>query len=166
MAEPDDLLQHTGMTEAMDFIRNHLVREPVPSIPEISLRQAGPKTGLSHLYDNLYDDGPAPYWAFSWGGGLGLARYVLDHPDVVAGKAVLDLGTGSGLVAIAAAMAGAKSVLASDIDPYAIASARVNSDENQVTINTMTGNLLASDPPDVTSCWSAICFMRRHSLTV
>lgn len=90
-----------------------------------------------------------PYWAYHWGGGLALARHVLDHPGIVTGKRVLDLGTGSGVVAIAAAKAGAKSVLAADVDPYAIVAAQLNATANGVSVATMRGDLTAGSPPKV-----------------
>ncbi|NWM20010.1 methyltransferase, partial [Escherichia coli] len=91
-----------------DFIRARLPVLPVPGIPEIVLHKAVPASGLGRLA--AADDGfGSPYWAYYWLGGLALARFVLDRPETVAGKRVLDLGTGSGLVAIAAAKAGAAS---------------------------------------------------------
>ncbi|MCA2216422.1 50S ribosomal protein L11 methyltransferase [Wangella sp. NEAU-J3] len=77
---------------------------------------------------------PAPFWATAWAGGQGLARYVLDHPDLVAGRTVLDLASGSGLVAIAAAQAGAAEVTANDIDGYAIAAIQANANANGVRL--------------------------------
>jgi len=73
---------------------------------------------------------PPPYWAFAWAGGQALARYILDHPETVAGKRVLDIGSGSGLVAIAAAKAGATSVLAADIDAFSAAAIGLNAAAN------------------------------------
>jgi predicted nicotinamide N-methyase len=69
---------------------------------------------------------PPPYWAFPWAGGQAVARYILDHPATVAGRRVLDVGAGSGLVAIAAARCGAAVVVATEIDPLAAAAARLN----------------------------------------
>jgi predicted nicotinamide N-methyase len=77
---------------------------------------------------------PPPFWAFAWAGGQGLARYVLDHPAIVAGKSVLDFASGSGLVAIAALKAGAASVLAADIDPWTQTAIELNSRLNNVDI--------------------------------
>lgn len=91
----------------------------------------------------------SPYWARPWGGGLALARHVLDHPEVVADRKVLDLGAGSGLVAIAAALAGAEAVTAVDVDPYAIAATRLNAAANGVTIAVAQADLTAGEPPDV-----------------
>nr|WP_239522198.1 50S ribosomal protein L11 methyltransferase [Geodermatophilus sabuli] len=90
-----------------------------------------------------------PFWAAAWPGGQALARYVLDTPDVVAGRAVLDLGAGSGLVAIAARLAGARRVLASDVDPFSRTAVRVNAELNGVTGISVTGDVLAREPRGV-----------------
>lgn len=119
-----------------DFLANTRPTHP-PLVPEIGLRlldEAGPwaKAGVSLFAE----DGPRPYWAFAWGSGQALARYLLDHPEVVAGRRVYDFGTGSGIVAIAAAKAGAAHVTASEIDPAAAYAAGQNAAENGVTITT------------------------------
>jgi len=85
---------------------------------------------------------PPPYWAFAWAGGQALARHLLDHRDLVAGKTVLDIGSGSGLVGIAAALAGADHVLAVDIDPFAIAATRLNAKANSATVDAALRDLL------------------------
>jgi predicted nicotinamide N-methyase len=92
---------------------------------------------------------PPPYWAFAWAGGQALARYLLDNPALVTGKSVIDLGTGSGLTAIAARRAGAASVLAADIDALALAAVRVNAELNSVVVETTGDDLLASPPSRV-----------------
>ena len=89
-----------------------------------------------------------PFWAFPWAGGQALSRYVLDHPEIVRGKLVLDLASGSGLVAVAAALAGAAEVVANDIDPMCEAAIALNADLNGVSISWLGGNLLDGDPPD------------------
>jgi predicted nicotinamide N-methyase len=91
---------------------------------------------------------PPPFWASAWVGGQALARYVLDNPGEVAGRRVLDLASGSGLVAIAAAFAGAGEVEANDIDPYAIAAIEMNAQVNDVSIRTRWGDLLDGDGAD------------------
>lgn len=130
------------------FIQARLPLEPVPGVQEVRLHRAGPRSGLMRLAETDPDFG-SPYWARPWGGGLALARHVLDHPDVVAGKRVLDLGAGSGLVAIAAALAGAGEVRAVDVDPYAVAAARLNADANGVTMAVARADVLDGAPPDV-----------------
>lgn len=134
--------------DVSQFIRANFPLSPAPSVPEVVVHKAGPKSGLWRLAeaDDAFGN---PYWAYHWGGGLALARYVLDRPEAVAGKRVLDLGAGSGLVGIAAMKAGAMSVLAADVDPYAIAAIGLNAEANGVAIETMPGDLTQSDPPEV-----------------
>lgn len=134
-------------SRALDFIRTSLPLAPVPGIPEIRLHKAGPASGLSRLADSE-PDFQTPYWAYHWGGGLALARYVLDHPETVANRRVLDLGAGSGLVGIAAMKSGATSVLATDIDPYAIAAMHLNAAANSATLTPLCADLTTGDPPD------------------
>ncbi|MEV4345724.1 50S ribosomal protein L11 methyltransferase [Actinoplanes sp. NPDC049596] len=122
---------------------------PVPLAPEISLYLADQDVGLFDLTGGEFrSDEPPPFWAFVWAGGQALARYLLDHPAVVAGKRVHDLATGSGVAAIAAARAGAAEVAATDLDPAAVAAARRNAAANDVTLSAETGTpdvLLAGD---------------------
>ena len=135
-------------TSAESFIRSNLVWRPVPDLPGISLWQTGPASRLSSLYDNLTGDGPAPFWAFVWGGGMGLARYIHDHGDQFEGQRVYDVGTGSGLVAIAAAQAGASCVTACDIDMYACEATRLNAQANNVDLTVQRGNACSQPVPD------------------
>lgn len=139
---------HSPDKRSLDFIRSNLPLAPVPGVPEIRLHKAGPASGLSRLAD-AEPDFATPYWAYHWGGGLALARYVLDHPECVAGRKVLDLGAGSGLVAIAAAKSGAAHVTAADIDPYAMAAIALNAAANGVTIATHLADLTTGPPPAV-----------------
>jgi predicted nicotinamide N-methyase len=90
----------------------------------------------------------APFWATAWPGGQAVARYVLDHPVTVAGKRVLDVASGSGLVAIAAGLAGAAAVTANDIDPYALAAMTLNAKVNGVSVSVCPGDLLDGDGGD------------------
>lgn len=128
------------------FIRTNLPLVPVPGIPEITLHKASPSSGLATLAAQD-PDFASPYWAYHWAGGLALARFILDHPERVAGRRVLDLGCGAGLVAIAAAKAGAAAVIAADIDRYAIAALHLNAAYNGVSITVAEGDLTAGDPP-------------------
>jgi predicted nicotinamide N-methyase len=128
------------------FIQANLPVEPVPGVPEVRLHRAGPRSGLMRLAEADPDFG-SPYWARCWGGGLALARHVLDRPETVAGKRVLDLGAGSGLVAIAAMKAGAASALAVDVDPYAVAAARLNAEVNAVVVEARLTDLVQGPPP-------------------
>jgi predicted nicotinamide N-methyase len=113
----------------------HLTLLPVPLAPEISLHLLDEPVGLFDLTGGeFHSDEPPPFWAFVWAGGQAIARYVLDHPEVVAGKRVHDLATGSGVAAIAAARAGAAEVSVSDVDPAAVAAAMRNAAANGVEI--------------------------------
>lgn len=131
------------------FIRANLPVAPVPSIPEIRLHKALPSSRVGRLAERDEDGFGSPYWAYHWGGGLALARHVLDHPETVAGRRVLDLGAGSGLVAIAAAKSGAAAVTAAEIDPYAVAALRLNAEANAVAVSVLHADLTAGAPPPV-----------------
>ncbi|MCM2402357.1 methyltransferase [Rhizobium sp. S153] len=121
-----------------------------PHVPEIRLRLASEVHDLwLKTEEDLEEIGlPPPFWAFAWAGGQGLARYILDHPETVAGKSVVDFASGSGLVAIAAALAGAKSVLAVDIDPWARTAVRLNAKANGVSVD-FSGDDLIGQSLDV-----------------
>jgi len=113
-------------------------------VPEIRLRLASEAHDLwLKTEEDLEEIGlPPPFWAFAWAGGQGLARYILDHPDEVRGKRVLDFASGSGLVAIAAKIAGASEVIAADIDPWAGTAVRLNAGENGAEIAFTGDNLI------------------------
>ncbi|ALH79136.1 class I SAM-dependent methyltransferase [Sphingopyxis macrogoltabida] len=130
------------------FIRDNLPVSPVPAIPEIRLHKAGPASGLGRLATHDTAGFAAPYWAHYWAGGLALARHILDHPESVAGRRVLDLGAGSGLVAIAAAKAGARQVTAIDTDPYAVTALELNAALNGVQLDIRAGDVAGLDTPD------------------
>jgi predicted nicotinamide N-methyase len=128
----------------------YTVLSAVPLVPEIRLHLAPEPAGLWDATAGEYrSDEPPPFWAFAWPGGQGLARYLLDHPEVVAGRRVLDLATGSGLVAIAAAKAGAARVLAVDVDPAATAAVVINAEANHVDVRTATTDVLDAATTDV-----------------
>lgn len=129
------------------FLAERLPLAPVGFVPEIRLHGAVPTSGLTRLAERD-PRFTAPYWAHQWGGGLALARYVLDQVEEVRGRRVLDLGTGSGLVAIAAAKAGARHVEAADIDPRAIAAAGANAQANGVTLALACADLLDGGAPE------------------
>jgi len=119
-----------------DFVRANALPMTPPLVPEITLLLAAEVMPLWHrTEDELARMGvPPPYWAFAWAGGQALARYILDNPGMVVGKRVLDIGSGSGLVGIAAAKAGAASVLAADIDAFALAAIALNAAANGVAL--------------------------------
>jgi predicted nicotinamide N-methyase len=136
--------------EAESFVREHTGLAQVPFVPEIRTYQADDAIALWEITEQRHGAAglAPPFWAFPWAGGQALARYVLDRPDLVAGRTVLDLAAGSGLVALAAALAGARSVIANEIDPYAIAAIRLNAAANEREIRTYQGNLLVEAVTD------------------
>jgi predicted nicotinamide N-methyase len=120
----------------------------VPLVPEVLLHQADEAIALWERTEaESATRQPPPFWAFAWAGGQALARYVLDHPALVAGRRVLDLAAGSGLVAIAAAMAGAASVTAVDIDPLSTAAVVANASANAVAVTAVRRDIL-DEPPE------------------
>lgn len=135
--------------ELEDFIRASTAIEAPPLVPEIRLHLATELTPLWHAtesYLNQRNIG-APFWAFAWVGGQALARYILDRPSVAEGKRIVDIGSGGGIVSIAAAMAGAAQVTALDIDPLAGPVCRMNAALNGVaaTIVTETADAITYD---------------------
>ena len=131
------------------FVRCNTAVERPPLVPEIRLHLASEATPLWQATEESLTRGavPPPYWAFAWAGGQALARYLLDRPETVAGWAVLDFGSGSGLVAIAAARAAARHVLAAEIDPFAIAAIAANAALNDVAVEVMPADVIgAADP--------------------
>ena len=123
----------------------------MPHVPEISLYVADESVPIwQKTEEELGAMGlPPPYWAFAWAGGQALARYVLDHPGIVAGLRVLDLAAGSGLVAIAAAMAGAAPVIAADIDAFTEAAIYLNVEANDVYVDVILLDVLDTPAPSV-----------------
>jgi predicted nicotinamide N-methyase len=128
-----------------DFVRAHTRLAPVPFVPELLLYQADEPIALWEETEAGGAEQPPPFWAFAWAGGQALARHLLDDPELVAGRAVLDLATGSGLVAVAAARAGASPVTANDIDPLSLAAAAANASANRVGLRFVEGDLLDTD---------------------
>jgi predicted nicotinamide N-methyase len=120
-------------------------------VPEISLLVAVDVVALWEAIEVQRGSAPSepPFWAAAWPGGQALARYVLDHPDVVQGRTVLDLGSGSGLVAVAALLAGAAAVVASEIDPFGATAIALNAELNGVVPVEVVGDVLDDGPPDV-----------------
>lgn len=138
------------MTDPAVFIRANTAIAAPPLLPEIRLHLATEITPLWQATEETLarHDVPPPFWAFAWSGGQALARYLLDHPETVAGRSVLDFGAGSGLVAIAAAKAGARSVLAAEIDPFAAAAIALNAALNAVKIERTAADLVGTCDPD------------------
>lgn len=131
-----------------ELVAYHFPVTPAPGVSEIRIHKAMPNSGLWR-FGEADPEFTSPYWAHWWGGGLALARHVLDHREIVEGRRVLDLGSGSGIVAIAAAMAGAVHVVAADVDPYAIAVIPMNAAANGVAVETHHGDLTSGAPPGV-----------------
>ena len=128
------ILDNTGLTSP-------------PHVPEIRLHLADEAHDLwQRTEDELAEIGlPPPFWAFAWAGGQGLARHVLDHPETVRGTSVLDFASGSGIVAIAASLAGASSVIAADIDPFCERAIRLNAKANGVVVQSTNTDLIGTD---------------------
>lgn len=136
-----------AIVEPEVFIRANTSLLPVPHVPEIRLHVAHEAMDLwQKTEDELESIGlPPPFWAFAWAGGQALARYLIDHPAFVAGLRVLDFASGSGLVAIAAAKAGAASVEAAEIDRFAVAAIAINATANSVSLATRLDDLIGRD---------------------
>ena len=149
-------------TDRDAFIRAETRLRPVPHAPEISLFVADEATALwQKTEDELGALGlPPPFWAFAWAGGQALARYLLDHPQIVAGRTVLDFASGSGLVAIAAMKAGAARARAADLDPFALAAIRLNAAANGVAVAAEGRDLLGTEAPHEVILAGAIFYER------
>src|SRR5256885_14550221 len=119
------------------FIRANTKLLAVPLVPELRLHIAEESLPIWQKTEEELGamNIPPPYWAFAWAGGQALARFLLDNPATVAGRSVLDLGSGSGLVAIAAAKAGAAHALAADIDEFALSAIALNARANDVSVD-------------------------------
>ena len=133
------------------LVAHHTRLRPVPGLPGIRLHLADDVEPVWRATEAALGiaGAPIPFWAFAWAGGLGLARFLQEHPDEVGGRRVLDLATGSGLVAIAAVLSGASAVTAADIDPFAEAAVALNARANGVRIGFVGRDLLDDEPPDV-----------------
>lgn len=122
------------MGDPLAFVLNNTILKPPSLVPELRLHLADKAVPLWELTEEelAEKDLPPPYWAFAWAGGQALARYIIDHPDVAAGKRVLDIASGSGLVGVAALWVSAAHVVANDIDAFAIAAISLNAAANGV----------------------------------
>ena len=135
---------------AREFIVANTKLLPVPLVPEIALHLAEESLPIWQKTEEelAANNVPPPYWAFAWAGGQALARYILDHPQLIAGRRVLDLGAGSGLAGIAAAKAGARSVLAAEIDALALLAIGLNAAANGVALTRSARDPLADVAPE------------------
>jgi predicted nicotinamide N-methyase len=131
------------------FVRSNTAITAPPLVPEIRLHLATEITPIWQATEDSLARGavPPPFWAFAWVGGQALARYLLDHPEQIAGRCVLDFGAGSGLVAIAAAKAGAAAVVAADIDHFAAAAITANAALNEVAVTVTTTDVVGTFDP-------------------
>ncbi len=134
-----------------DLVRRRTRLQRPPAVPELALHLADDMTRAWEDVERELDRGELapPFWAFAWVGGQALARHVLDVPAEVRGRRVLDLATGSGLVALAAARAGAAHVLAVDVDPIALTAVAVNARANGLAVEVACEDLTAGPVPDV-----------------
>jgi predicted nicotinamide N-methyase len=135
------------MLDPERFIRENTALVSAPLVPEVKLHLAHEALALGEkTEEELAKIGlPPPYWAFAWAGGQALARYVLDNPDSVAGKVVLDVASGSGLVAIAALKAGARTVEVGEIDAIACSAIAANAAANELTLSPTPTDPIGSD---------------------
>jgi predicted nicotinamide N-methyase len=147
------------------FIRANTALMRPPLTPEIVLHLA---TEIVPIWrkteEELAAEGvPPPFWAFAWAGGQALARYVIDHPDIVRGRRVLDFASGSGLSAIAAVKSGARSVLASEIDRFAITAIRLNASANDAAVDCTADDVVGRDDGWETVLAGDVCYERDMS---
>lgn len=150
------------------FIRANTRLLPVPHAPEIRLYVADEATDLwQKTEDELGELGLSPpYWAFAWAGGQALARYILDRPDLVRGRSVLDFASGSGLSAIAAARSGASRVIANDIDDFSAAAIALNAAENGVVLELDITDLIGRDDGWDVVLAGDVCYEREMAALV
>ncbi len=151
-----------------DFILENTELLSPPHTPELKLHLASELVPIwQKTEEELAAQGvPPPFWAFAWAGGQALSRYVLDHPETVRGKRVLDFASGSGLSAIAAAKAGASHVLATEIDTFAVAAIDLNAQVNNVTVTAELLDAVGTDQGWDTVIAGDICYEREMSARV
>jgi predicted nicotinamide N-methyase len=155
-------------TSPRAFVLRHTQLRRVPGLEEIRLHLADRVLPLWHAVQVETDDLDAalPYWAFAWGGGLAIGRYLREHPEAAAGRRVFDLASGSGLCAIASMRAGAAEATAADIDAFAAASIELNARANGHRVAVVRRDVLDEEPPDVDlilagDCWYEAGLARR-----
>jgi len=145
------------------FIKAHTALARPPLTPEIPLWLATEATAIWEASEAFLEETglASPFWAFAWPGGQALARYVLDNPETVRGKRVLDFGAGGGLAAIAAMVAGATEAVGADLDATAEAAMAVNAAENGVRVAAFIGDATALDPGEFDVILAAdVCYER------
>jgi predicted nicotinamide N-methyase len=151
MALDDRAARRLRLSHRRAFVQRHTRLRDVDGVPGVRLHLADAVEPVWHAVEEALgiDGAPIPFWAFAWAGGLAMSRWLQEHPDEVAGRRVLDFATGSGLVGIVAARAGAAEVTAVDVDPFAEAAVALNTRANGVRMKYATGDLLDEPPPDV-----------------
>jgi len=149
------VLRHTRLrpVPGLEAIRLHLADEALPLWRAVQVETGDPDAAL-------------PYWAFAWSGGLAIGRHIRDHPEIVAGRRVLDVGSGSGVCAIAAMLAGATAATGTDIDGFAVAAIGLNARANGRRIGAVHRDMLDDEPPEVDvilagDCWYEAGLARR-----
>ncbi len=149
--------------EPPEIIRTGTQLRSMPLVPEIRLHQAGDPISMWQQTEHAAGrtDLDPPFWAFAWAGGQALARYLLDHPQMATGRRAADIASGSGLVAIAAAKAGAAAVTAYDVDPLAAAAISLNADANGVTVRAVCADVLGEGLPGADLVLVADAFYER-----
>lgn len=155
-----------GSLEAIVRAATRLERAPL--VPELRVHLASDAIDAWEQAERLAGERlPPPYWAVAWPGSQALARHVLDHAFLVAGRRVLDFASGCGLAAIAAAVAGAREVVASDLDPLAAAAQRLNAAASGVELTVTTDDLVGHDLPDVDVVMAGdVCYERGPSARI
>lgn len=133
------------------FVLRHTTLSPVPGLEEIRLHLTAEVLPLWRAVqvETGDPDAAVPYWAVAWGGGLAIARYLRQHPEAVTGRRVFDLGSGSGICALAAIRAGAARATAADIDALAGAAIELNARANGCRVTVLRRDVLDDEPPDV-----------------
>ena len=142
------------------FVLRHTRLRPVPGLEELRLQLADEALVIWHeaQLETGDPDAPMTYWAFAWGGGLAIGRYLREHPEAVAGKRVFDFASGSGLCAIAAMRAGAASAVAADIDPFAASAIDLNARANRCRVAVVRRDVLDDEPPDADVILAGDCY--------
>ncbi len=159
------LAGQTSEAEAKSFVAENTLLQEAPLVPEIQLHLASEVVPLWQATEEALSQMglPPPFWAFAWAGGQALARYLLDHPDLVAGRRLLDFASGCGVAAVAAARCKASTVEASEIDDFALAALRLNAQANGVEIRARNEDLIGQDEGWDVVLAGDICYERALS---